>query len=268
MKQTFKNELIRHRLLLISLTVSIILLVTFLVFQYYELKVLSLDIKWILLSGVPILVGLFIGGYIKSFKGFGLELESNLSEPISLTVVSKIDLAESPGMTKESLNRLQQLSDSDKNKINRIRFIIGKTNYYDIYAIEEHFRILRHIKFIEIINQDGKFLYLLPASKLKTPNNNIPPNPEIDYDRAQDLIRAIETEKIEKYFPDAVKDYILTTDNTIEAYRKIKKSNQTRTLFMSKDVLPIVNERMNMIGTVDLQKLESKIAEEVEKSID
>jgi hypothetical protein len=92
MKQALKKELIRHQLLIISLAVSIIILSIFFVFQYYQLKVLLLDVKWIILSGTPILIGLFIGGYIKSFKGFGLELESNLTAPISLSVVSRVDI--------------------------------------------------------------------------------------------------------------------------------------------------------------------------------
>lgn len=268
MKQSFTSELRRHRMLLISFLFSLILLLIFLIFQQNELKALSLHTKWILLSGVPILVALFIGGYIKSFKGFGLELESNLNKPISLSVVSKIELTKTPGMTKESLILLYQLSDSDKNNINLIRFINGKKDYYDIFAIEEHFRILKSLIFIEIINEKSEFLYLLPASKLKALYNNVPPNPEIDREKAKDFIKAIETENIEGYFPDVVKDYILTTDNTIEAYRRIKNSNQSQYLFPSKNLLPIVNEQKKMIGTVDLQKLESKIAEEVEKSID
>lgn len=267
MKQTFKEDLIRHRLLLISLAVSTILLITFLVFQYYELKSLTLDIKWIILSGVPVLIGLFIGGYIKSFKGFGIELESNLSEPISLSVISKIDLTESPGMNKESLHRLYELSENERNKINCLRFINGKTNYYDTYAIEEHFRTLRYLKFIEIVNQEGEFLYLIPSTKFKPSRNNIPPNQEINRNKLNDLIQAIETNNFEEYFPDLITDFIITTDNTLEAYRKIKKSNQSRQLFTYRDALPVLDERKRMIGTIDQQKLESKIAEEVEKNI-
>lgn len=267
MKQPFKDDLFRHRLLLISLAVSTILLIIFLVFQYYELKALKLDIKWIILSGVPVLIGLFIGGYIKSFKGFGIELESNLSEPISLSVISKIDLTESPGMHKESLERLFNLSENERSKINCLRFISGKTNYYDTYAIEEHLRILHNLKFIEIVNQDGEFIYLIPSTKFKPTRNNIPPNQEINGARLNDLVRAIETNNFVEYFPDVITDFIITTDNTLEAYRKIKKSNQSRQLFINRDALPVLDEKKRMIGTIDQQKLESKIAEEVEKNI-
>jgi hypothetical protein len=170
-------------------------------------------------------------------------------------------------MEKESIQQLNDLTESEKNKINRLRFVIGKINHYQNFAIEEHFRILRHLKFIEIVNQDGDFLYLLPATKLKT-TNNIPPNSELNPNKVQSFIRAIETGNFEEYFPDIVTDFILTTDNTIEAYRKIKKSKQARQLIPNREVLPIIDGRKKMIGIVDLQKLESKISEEVEKSID
>jgi hypothetical protein len=261
MKSSLKQELTRHRLLLISLLLSIGLLVTFLTFQYYELKVLNLDIKWIILSGIPILIGLFVGGYIKSFKGFGLELESNLKEPIPLSVVSKIDMTDSPGINKQSLELLYNLTDTKRNKIYRLRFINGKSGYYDDYAIQEHYRVLSHLIYIEIVNTNGEFQYLIHSSKLRINN-------ELNYERITQFIRAIETENIEKLFPDAISDFILTTDTIIDAYKKITKSHQSKQLIVTKEILPILNEKHRMIGTVDKQSLEKKITEEVIKNID
>lgn len=267
MEQIFKKELLRHKLLIFSIAVSFILLIIFLVFQYYDLKILLLDIKWIILSGVPILIALFIDGYIKKFKGFGLELESNLSRPITLSIVSKVNTMESPAVNKATLYRLGELSHSEKSKIDRLRFISGKKNYYDEYAIDEHFRTLPNLKFIEIVNQEDEFLYLIQASTLKKIKTNARLNQELNIERVHELIKAIETENIEDYFKNAVKDFILTTDSLIGAYRKMKMSNQTLRLFTNREILPILNENKKMVGIVGLQNIESQIAAEVEKCI-
>lgn len=261
MKQTLRQELVRHRLLLISLAISTGLLIAFLIFQYKDLKFLSLEIKWLIVCGLPILIGLFIGGYIKTFKGFGLELETNLKEPIPLSIVSKVDMTESPGMNKETLHRLQQLGDAERNKINRLRFIYGKTHYYDPYAVEEHYRTLKNLRFIEVINSDGDFLYLLPLSKFKTTDG-------FNQEKIQQFINSIERQNLVEEFHDIVSDFVLTSDNIIDVYKKISKSNQSKILFSSKEVLPILNEKNKMIGTVDKQKVEAKITEEVIKIID
>ncbi|MDD3878332.1 MAG: hypothetical protein PHT69_17060 [Bacteroidales bacterium] len=261
MKKTLKQELKQHRLLIISLLFSVGLLVIFFIFQYYELKVLNLDIKWLVLSSIPILIGLFIGGYIKNFKGFGIELETNLKGQIPMTVVSKIDMADSPGINKQSLELLYNLSDKERDKISRLRFINGKRNYYDLFAIVEHYNALRHLRFIEVVDSDGEFLYLISASKLKINN-------EISHEKIRQFIQAIETENIEETYPDAVSDFIITTDNIIEAYKKICKSQQSNSLLSLKESLPILNEKRKMVGTVSKQRLEAKITQEVLKEME
>lgn len=55
---------------------SLLLLGIFLAFQFFDSKMLNLETRWLLASGIPILIALFVGGYIKSFKGFGVELEA------------------------------------------------------------------------------------------------------------------------------------------------------------------------------------------------
>jgi len=228
---------------------------------------LNLEIKLLIVSGIPILIGLFIGGYIKNFKGFGLELEYNLKEqPIPLKVISNIDMIKSPALEKGTLPELERLDRTEKEKINRLQFITGQRHYYIPEAVNAHFRVLKKIQFIEVVNEKGEFLFVISAKKFKT---NAPPLPEpiTNMDKVIEFIHAIETENFNNLFFEAVTDYVLTTDSIIEAYRKIKKSEQSRRLFPLKDVLPILNEEKKMIGTVELQKLALTIAEEVEKNI-
>lgn len=122
-------------------------------------------------------------------------------------------------------------------------------------------KLLPKLKYIEIVNENDEFLYLIPANSFKL-------NQEVAGDKINLLIKAIETEEIKEAFPEAISDYILMTDKIIEAYRKFKKSTQTRIIANNKDILPILSDQKKMLGTIDRQKLEAKIAEEVEESID
>lgn len=262
MKQTLKQEFRRHRLILIFSAVSLLLLIIFLVFQHNDMTLLKLDVKWLILSSIPILIGLFIGGYIKNFKGFGLELEYNLKESIPLSLITKSEFKKSEGINKESVQILHQLDDKERKKTDRLKFIFGKSNhYYNIEAVDEHFRFLSNLRFIEIVDENDEFLYLIPISSFKKNN-------QFNLAKIDKFIKAIEKKKIKEDFPEAISDNILLSDNIIEAYKKFKKSGQTRILANNKDILPILDTEKKMLGTIEKQKLEAKIAEEVERTID
>ena len=250
------QELQKHRLLLISFVVSLILLIVFFIFQGLELKILNLDIKWILLSGVPILIGLFIGGYIKKFKGFGFELESNLKEPIPKSLILDNDVTESFALNKQSLDQLRHLSSSKKSKVDRLTFTTGRIGYYNLFVIQEYVSALKHLKFIEIVDNEGKFLYLVPISELKIQNG-------FNSDRLSELINAIEMRNFTNNFPNVVKDFILITDNIIESYKKINNSQQRGRLFINEEALPILDTNNIMVGIVYKRILEKRIIDEV-----
>ena len=59
---------------------SAFLLVLFIILQLLWPSVLSLDIKWIAVSLLPLIIGLFHNGLIKNVKAFGIELEVNPSQ--------------------------------------------------------------------------------------------------------------------------------------------------------------------------------------------
>ena len=74
----------RVKILLISSLISFSLLLAFSIMQFFEFKVLKLDIKWIVVSGLPILIGLFLSGVIKRFKGFVLNWKQTYLKKLEL----------------------------------------------------------------------------------------------------------------------------------------------------------------------------------------
>jgi hypothetical protein len=256
--KALKKEIIRHTSLFVLSGISIVLFIIFMLLQLYEIPILELDSKWIIVSSIPILIGLFIGGYIKSFKGFGIELEANLKGAIPDDLVSEITVNEdpTPGMDKESLGRLYRLTQEQRDKIKGLRFISGRGHYYEQYAIIEHYRSLRNLKFIEILDNNRNFLYVLPVGSLALTN-------EINSENVLRLIKAIEEGNIAPYFSNAVSDYVLKTDSMVDVYKKIKSSSQKSYLIAFDECLPVLDGNKMMIGTISKHDIEARIAKEV-----
>jgi len=90
MKKAMVKFWVQHTSLAIGAVISIFFLVTFLTFQYNQSEMLKLESRWLLVAGVPLLAALIVGGYIKSFKGFGVELEAILFSYDSFVEESRV----------------------------------------------------------------------------------------------------------------------------------------------------------------------------------
>lgn len=251
----------KHVLLYVCVLISILLLVLFLFFKSRNYLFLDLDTKWLIVAGVPLLFALFAGKYIKTFEGFGVKLEANLKDIPSSSLVTKSGFNEEyeSGIQKNSLDFLDLLNNTERQKIYRLKFIYGIRDYYDVYAIDEYIRKLPNLKFIEIVNEQGQFFCLLPISFLK--NGSQPNHREIEkfIERLMSPINLL-------IHPLAIKDYILRKDNIIDAYKKILTSCYN---ISSNDCyLPVLNDSNIMTGVVYKSSLERKISEEVIKTID
>lgn len=247
----------KTKILLLSGLISFLLLLIFLIMQYYDFKVLKLDVKWLIVSGLPILIGMFLSGIIKSFKGFGVELEANLSEKIEINLIRTVESYPSPEITKSSLGVLHDLPLKKKKEIKRLQFIYGKKEYYDTNVINEYLRNLTELKYIEIIDDTGKFIALLPAKVIKHNDNSI-------YEKLRLFIKSIENRNIHYYFKEMITDTINKDDSLIQAYKKFKDSKQGK-LPYGDQILPVIDNNFRMIGLTRRLKLADKISEQVVK---
>jgi len=251
------------KILKVASFISIGLLIIFSIMQILDSKILDLDNKWLIVSGLPILIGLFLSGVIKSFKGFGVELESNLSEKVDLELVGSVESFPTPELTKQSMQFLFDMSPKQKSKIERLQFEYGKKHYYDSYVVKEYINNLKRIRYIEIIDNEGKFIGLLPAGKFKEKDNQR--HPERDIENVEILIRSIENKNITDNFKDFITDSIKKEDSLIEAYKKFKMSGQGKQL-TGDQILPVIDSNDKMVGLTRKIKLTDKIAEQIVKS--
>jgi len=244
------------------------LLIIFFILQTLKSDILDLDVKWIIVSAIPLIIGLILSGIIKSFKGFGVELEINLSEKVELELIGKVECFPTTELTKQSIEYLLAMRDEEKNKIERLQLVSGKRGYYDSYAISEYMRHLGNLKFIEIIDKNGKFLALLGAGLFRFRHRF--ENTVIDYDgddqEIRKLIQSIERENYTNTFKrDIITESIQMNDSLVIAYKKFQNTKFTVGLFRDQ-LLPVLDINDKMVGITSRIKLTEKIAQQVAKS--
>ena len=203
------------------------------------------------------LVALIAGGYIKKFKGFGLELESKLQAPVaSLDLKVSDAITDMPGGEKESVHRLHNLSDAEIKNIKRLSFVLEKKNYYGAHAIMEYLQALKYLEFIEVKKQSGKFVCLIPISAFQNTgecNNNIE---KYNYDRVKRFRIALEQKTLLSEFSGVcVSTTVKHNDGLIGVLELLRINNSEFAI--------VVSPEGEFIGTVTSREIEKRIADDV-----
>lgn len=265
-----------YKTLLISVIISIILLVLFMLFKYYNAKILSLENKWLIVSGIPLLLGLLYSGIIKEFDAFGIKLKTNLQEKIPGNLITDINNLQTPKITKQSLNILNSISHEEKNNINVLQFIVGKEGYYETYAIQKYLEELRNISYYEFVDENLNFIGVMKSinthffRKRNNPENKEDINQknreliERYKNKIDKLIEDIENKSILKN-KDVISNSISETDTIINAYEAFILNEQRKSNPCDEE-LPVVNSKNKMIGLVKRYDLSDRISKQIIKA--
>jgi hypothetical protein len=229
---------------------SLVLLAIFLVLQANDSNILALDVKWLVVASIPLLIALLSSNIIQKFKGFGFELETRLQKPISTIGLTARDaLSEMPSDEKGSFERLRRLSKVERAKIQRLVFRMGHANRYSIEAIKEYLISLHNLRYVEVVDQDGKFVALLPARVFRK-------GKDIDISAVDNFLSALFTNSITSHFKGtAITQAISENLNLLDALQQIRKSGE--------GLLPVITDDGKILGVATLGAVESKIADEV-----
>lgn len=239
-----------HSILLIGIIISLLLLAFFFILQGYNSSLLKLDIKWLALCGLPTLISLFIGGYIKSFKGFGLELEARLKNPITTLDLKTTDaITEILGDAKQSDSFLMNLTPKQIKSFSRLVFTSGKRNYYSLHGINKYLEKLTNLKYFEVKMDSGEFICLLPVTIFKSNNR-------INDEKINLFIDALVNGKILSAFTKGVITLSAKEDSDLLDVLKILKKEKT-------NIIVVLTRERHFIGTVHLTDIEKRITEEV-----
>lgn len=257
-RKTMKKAFKEHSILIIGIILSVLLLVFFVVLQSRDSSILKLDSRWILISGVPILIGLIVGGYIKSFKGFGIELEARLNDPITaIELKATSAIMELPGDEKKSSEYIQNLSTAQLRNTKRLGFILGRRGYYTPQVVAVYLKKLTNLEYLEVKKRSGEFVCLIPVNVLKDPDEcfDFALNDHV-HAQINKFIRSLERENILQQYSDVCINLIVEKDESlIEVLAKMRSSN--------KRVAVILDERDWFLGAIVSEDIERRIADNV-----
>ena len=101
----------KHRVIIIGLSISLGALIILILLNMANRNVLEIETRWLTIAGIPILIALICGGYIRKFKGFGIELETTLKSPVSMLDLNAADVLSTLECgEKGSIDRLHNLT--------------------------------------------------------------------------------------------------------------------------------------------------------------
>ena len=233
-----------------GIVVSAILLIVFLLLQEFHATILSLDVKWLVVAAIPLIIALLRSNIIRSFKGFGIELETRLQEPIGAIALSAVDaVVELPGDYKETLGYIMRLSPEERASLQRLTFNEGRRNYYQPEVVREYLNLLPNLKYFEVADSKGKFVALVPVELFKLKE-------ETNFGRIEDFIYTMVEKEHGAFFSNAIiTETIRETENLLKALPVVRRSKY--------GLLPVVNRKGGFLGVITAAMIESKIADEV-----
>jgi len=250
----------KTKTVLIGVCISILLLIIFGILQESEAKFLLLSNQWIFISITPVLVALFIGGYITKVKGFGVELEAALKESISTSIELKATdaIAKIPGDEKQSIEYLQRMSRQKALSIRWLVFELGRINYYSPLSIRKYLMELPNIEFLEVRTKQGQFVCYLPIEYFKR-EGAIDEYDLFDMDKIDKFIDALEGGKVkEKFMGIANSVFVKSNENLMKVLRTLRSENV--------NMAAVISEQDRYLGVLFSHDVERKIADAVIKS--
>lgn len=155
---------------------------------------------------------------IKSFKGFGVELETSLNKPVANIGLSVTEaMVELQVDEKRSINYLRSLSEKDKKRISRLVLVQGRHNFYSPNVLGRYIIEIRGLKYIEIRNSSGMFVALIPISKFK-------PHGDMNSNLLREFIRALEqSQVIQLYSISVISEHVTDDTGLIESLKKMRR---------------------------------------------
>jgi hypothetical protein len=250
MTANFKLTAKRHSSLMFGSVLSVALLAVFLYLQHRKSSALDLDLIWLIVAATPLFLALLLGGYLRKVKGLGIELQRSLQNPVGrVHVLASNGLEDLPADQMGSNEYLFQLPEAKRREIQRLAFVVGRSDYYDSSTVKEYLEKFPNAKFIEVCDANGRFQCLLPARIFGYKNH-------FDDESIDRFIESLRQHKVTDVFPfDVITQTISEDESVLESYEKIRSSDLS--------FLPLVSEGGRLLGIVNRDTLEKRIVDEI-----
>jgi len=250
----------KNTIILVGISSSFLLLIIFGVLQEKEAKFMSLSSQWIFLSVLPILVALFVGGYITKFKGFGVELESALKASVSTSIdLQATDaLSDIPGDEKQSLDYLYNMPREKALSIRWLVFESGRRNYYTPNGIREYLEKLPNLDFIEVRAKEGQFICYIPINFFKGQSGPGGYH-HFDMEKLGRFVGAIEQGNVQVSFSDIAISLVVKSSSSLVQVLKTMRDEQV-------NMAAVVSDSGRYLGVLFSRDVEKKVADAVLRS--
>ncbi len=241
-----------HGPLILGIVSSLLLLGLLFWLQYQTAPILQLENRWLIVAGIPLLLAIIVGGYVRRFKGFGMELETRLKRPITATgfqARQTMNLKASEVMErreelgKMSADELRAIPEKERLKYERLSFVMGRKFYSsDAILFYLHKDDLPNLKYLEIQDQSGAFVCLLEKGS-------------VSYANVHEFITSLESGTVMDVFREsAVADGVDHNKNLLEVLLKVRASRF--------GFLPVLaNSRL--VGVVENTAVLERIGDEI-----
>ena len=244
--EIFSNS--EHRMLFRGAAVSLVLLIVLMLLQGLEVKAMSMEIHWIAVAALPLFVAMIVGGYIYKFDAFGLSFESAMqesAEPEAYDDPATV-IVDQDG-EKESLSRLRQMSDQEKEDKVQLKFRAGRASHYSAGAVEMYMADLPNLSRFLILGEDDKYLGTVPVSEFTTTRG--PSRPKL-----REFVGALEANGVEAKYGTRLSDGSLPVGTSVaDAYSYCVDKNV--------DAVPVVDENGKYAGIYSKASLAQDIAD-------
>lgn len=250
----------KEKILVWGALFSVVILVAFGILQEMGAKFLGLESQWIFISILPILIALFVGGYITRFSGFGFELEAALKEPVStsIEISAQEAVVDVPGDEKQTYAYLESLSLEKRTAIRHLRFDYSRGGWYRAGDVRQYLLKLPELEFFEIRSKQDYFVCYLPADYFKlfgAPDEGS----SIYMDRVEKFITALQNGNVlEEFRGIAISLTVRQSDDLLKVL-KLMREEQVR-------MAAVVSESNRYLGVLFIEDVEKRIADAVLKS--
>jgi len=235
---------------------SVLLLLVLGILQIKEAKVLELPPQWLAIAVLPIIISLFISGFLSRFKGFGLEIEGTLQEPVTSLHLTALDaVADIPGGEKQSIMKLEGMTYQKKFATRWLHFKSGRQGYYELSAIEKYLRELPNIEYLEIRSESDDIICFIPIDVFRDATMR-QDDVRIDHENIQRLVQAIEQNNVPSAFAGLAVTLKVKSDQSLIDVLKLMKSEKA-------EFAAVTSPSGKYLGVVFANEIERRIASAV-----
>lgn len=231
--------------------ISALILALCIFLDYNFDSLLDLNSQWIVLSSIPLIIALFIGDHISYFKGFGFEVKSEVSRPISNYVyeMGRENIISVPREHKRNAQYINSLPEEGLKEVRRLTFVEGREEYYGEEAISIYLSRLPNLQFFEIVNNNGRFVCLIPSDIFKVGD-------EVNRENINIFIQSVEERNVlEAYREVAISRAVRSDQSLLDVLPEARESKF--------NIVPVLNDNGELIGIITKEKIEKLISDAV-----